>query len=364
MQLKRFEAPNMQEACRKIKSELGDDAVIFSTRTVGPQGRAGTRKHASRVEVTAAIERKKKIDMYDGRDDGSSRFSAGDCEAGQNDDKQYGLDAAGPLSDENGIVPHCLKDQYESMVHAGFNRERAWFLLGETYASFKNNGDGMSVYDILIHKVGCRLPVKGPIRVTPGVKKAAALIGPTGVGKTTTIAKIAAQCLRDYSLQVKIITIDTYRIAAVEQMRVYARILGVPFAVAESPEMLKDEVQQNDGSDIVLIDTPGSNLLVNDNINELRRWLECSDLIESHLLLSATSSEDVLAECLMRVGCACADYLIVTKMDERIQKGRLFDVISTSSVPLSYITTGQRVPEDIRPATARLLSSMMLKGTC
>ncbi|MEI6126315.1 MAG: flagellar biosynthesis protein FlhF, partial [Pseudomonadota bacterium] len=192
--------------------------------------------------------------------------------------------------------------------------------------------------------------------------KILAFIGPTGVGKTTTLAKIAAQFSADPHIKVKIVTMDTYRIAAVEQLKIYAKIMGLPVAVVSNKQELARELEAQDDTNLMLIDTAGRNYRDNEQIAELSTWLRSYKTIEAHLLLSATTSEEVLASTIQCFQKARVDRIIITKVDESIRQGHLYNLVVSSKIPVSYVTTGQRVPEDIMPATARNLSGIFLNG--
>jgi flagellar biosynthesis protein FlhF len=189
-----------------------------------------------------------------------------------------------------------------------------------------------------------------------------ALIGPTGVGKTTTIAKLAANYRLKLGRKVGLITIDTYRIAAVAQLRTYAEILGVPLKAALTAGELHEAIQALRDMDVVLIDTAGRSQHNQIQIGELRSFMGAARPDQMHLVVSATASRACTQSVLDQFGPLGANHLIVTKLDEAGTFGVFLNVSSAEGMPLSYVTTGQGVPNDISRANADHLAECILTG--
>jgi flagellar biosynthesis protein FlhF len=187
-----------------------------------------------------------------------------------------------------------------------------------------------------------------------------ALIGPTGVGKTTTLAKLAAHYLSSYSNSVALITIDTYRIAAVEQIKVYGEIMYLPVEVVISPEQLQDSLDRHSDKSLILIDTAGRSPRDTMSIQELIPFLRPDLNIEKHLVLSATTRENELLDAIKRFEKVGIDRTIFTKVDECNKNGVILNVQIHNSAPLSYITNGQRVPEDLLQINRRSVAELIL----
>jgi len=177
-----------------------------------------------------------------------------------------------------------------------------------------------------------------------------ALVGPTGVGKTTTLAKIAAAYLSRYSHSVALITIDTYRIAAVEQLKVYGEIMGLPVEVVINPEQLEKALERHSDKDLILIDTAGRSPRDGFCIKELADFLKPELNIDKHLVLSATTREHELLDAIDRFQELGINHTIFTKIDECANLGILLNVQIQNANPVSYFTNGQRVPEDLLEA--------------
>jgi flagellar biosynthesis protein FlhF len=205
----------------------------------------------------------------------------------------------------------------------------------------------------------------GFIQVSPpdfsaqGPQKRIAFVGPTGVGKTTTLAKIAARCIAQFKKSVALITIDTYRIAAVEQLKVYGEIMGLPVDVVLTPGQLEKALHNHRHKDVILIDTAGRSPKDTVSIEELAAFMPDDLNIEKHLVLSAGTREKELHETVSHFQKLDLDKTIFTKIDECSNLGVILNTQLNNPAPLSYITNGQRVPEDLlaidRDAVARLV---------
>jgi flagellar biosynthesis protein FlhF len=212
----------------------------------------------------------------------------------------------------------------------------------------------------LVSKIERDLPLAGPIDLTPGRPRIVAFVGPTGVGKTTTIAKLAVQYALDKKKKVAMVTIDTYRIAAVEQLKIYAKIIDLPFRPVSSPEELNQVLAEFADQDLVLIDTAGRSQRDQSQIKEIRNFLKQSFPVEISLVMSITHKEDTLSAINHQFGFLPIDNIIFTKLDESYTYGSIINQLFKMKKPLSYLTTGQKVPEDIEIATKERIISLVL----
>lgn len=196
-----------------------------------------------------------------------------------------------------------------------------------------------------------------------GRPRTIALVGPTGVGKTTTIAKLAATFKLKQGKQVGLITMDTYRIAAVDQLQTYANIIGVPLHVVSAPAEMAEAVGKCAGCDVVLIDTAGRSQRDDPRLEELRTFLEAAAPHETHLVLSSTCTQRVLEDTIERFSKIRTERIIFTKLDEAVTFGVVLNVLRKVKKRLSYVTTGQEVPHQIEPGRPDRLAALMLGET-
>ncbi|MBK8572347.1 MAG: flagellar biosynthesis protein FlhF [Geothrix sp.] len=204
------------------------------------------------------------------------------------------------------------------------------------------------------------IPVAPPIQLDPGKMRVAALVGPTGVGKTTTLAKLAAYAQLHLKQKVALLTLDTYRMAAVDQLQQYAQILQVPMHVALTVEDLRSALRFYQDRALVLIDTPGHSPKDTDTLNQLRGLLDELPEVETHLVLSATTKPRDLAEIAARYEPLRPTRLLFTKLDETSTYGPILSTLARVKKPLSYLGTGQEVPEALELATSRRVADLIL----
>jgi len=199
-----------------------------------------------------------------------------------------------------------------------------------------------------------------PIKPTPGRRRIVALVGPTGVGKTTTIAKLAANFrLRD-GIKIGLVTVDTFRVAAVEQLRTYAEIIDLPMKVVTSPLEMRRALDELVGLDLILIDTGGRSPRDELKIQELKSLLAEAQADEVHLVLSLTAGVSSLRAACEKFASTNTTALILTKLDEAAGMGSLLTAARKLPLPVSYLTTGQDVPDDIEYANASRMARLVL----
>ncbi len=218
-----------------------------------------------------------------------------------------------------------------------------------------------NVYQKMVLKFGKSEPIKmdhdGPI--------AEIFIGPTGVGKTTTIAKLASELSVTQHKKVALLTVDTYRIAAAEQLRTYASLLEIPFRVIYSVEEMKQAAEDFKDYDYLMVDTAGHSLHndeLKQSVESFIRVLEEEMDCENYLVLSATTKYRDLIEIADAYSEMVAYKLIFTKMDETGAKGNLYNVKMHTGAPIAYITNGQNVPDDIAVFDAQRIVKNLLGG--
>ena len=279
-----------------------------------------------------------------------------------------GPDTDSPASALSADLPDPLVAEYLKLLEQEVAEEIADEIV--TKAVRKLQGDESddaaachrAVHDEVAHRLPAD-PEAGTLRPTDdGRPRTIALVGPTGVGKTTTIAKLAATFKLKQGKQVGLVTMDTFRIAAVEQLRTYAGIIGLPLKVANNAAELREALDgyAADGVDAVLIDTAGRSPRACDKLDELAQILESARPHETHLVLSSTASQKVLLDTAERFACIATDRIIFTKLDEAVSCGVLLNVARRVGKRVSYVTTGQEVPHQIEAGSSDRLASLVM----
>jgi flagellar biosynthesis protein FlhF len=185
-------------------------------------------------------------------------------------------------------------------------------------------------------------------------------VGPTGVGKTTTIAKLAAISALWERRKVLLLTADTYRIAAVEQLRTYAKILGVPMEVIFEPETIDEVLTKHQDTDLVLLDTAGRSQKDTKRVDELSSLYGAFRPDAVHLLIAANMKYRDMLEVVRKTGVVPVTSFLFTKIDETSTYGALLDIVEDFDRPVSFLTTGQNVPNDIEVASGVRFADLLL----
>lgn len=259
-------------------------------------------------------------------------------------------------------VPGELFQLFTNLIDAEVEDEVARELMARlkqtaTPAQLQNTEAALSLLTAMVEK---EIACCGPIVPNTGKRKVIALVGSTGVGKTTTIAKLAANFrLRD-GVKMGLVTVDTYRIAAVEQLRTYAEIIDLPMKVVTSPPEMRRALEELVGLDLVLIDTAGRSPRDELQIQELKSLLSEAACDEVHLVMNLTASLRTLEATARKFAAAGTTSLIVTKLDEAAGMGSLLSLARNVGLPFSYLTTGQDVPDDIEPANPTRIARLIL----
>jgi len=339
MQIKRFEAKDVQEALRQVKEALGEEAIILSTRKIKkPSATLGAYDRA-RVEVIAATDQPANPPAFF-----PVHFASSDrpkerpqSEEGVRED---------PITQRIlsiGLVPEFVNNLLKGI--RGLQKKQGYVRFPDAYRDWLRTQ--------LMEAVEVSAPYLQGAKIW-------AFIGPTGVGKTTTLAKLAAHFHLRMSKRITLITIDTYRIGAIEQLKTYARILGLPLEVAVSREELKEIIGKNRDQDLLLIDTAGRNPHDPAVMEELKDYWTVDAAVENHLVLSATMKDRDLAQMVHRFSTLPIQSYVITKIDETEEYVPIFNQLLRYKKPLSYLTNGQRVPEDIELATKGRVANLIL----
>jgi flagellar biosynthesis protein FlhF len=387
MELKTYRASTMHEALAMVRRDLGPDAAVLHTREVQSRWLFGLVNGPRQIEVTASCD----VNV-------PSRLparSAYEEERGSDDDVVLRHDGPHPfppahsrpqpelhgamqnqLTELQAMVqelcrrsdapchdlPEELFQLFTDLLDSDLGEELARELVERVRTETRGSqlDDLAMVKARLARMIEAEVRVAGPIRITPGRCRLVALVGPTGVGKTTTIAKLAANYRLKEKRRVGLITVDTYRIAAVEQLRTYADIIDLPMQVVSTPREMREAVGRMDKLDMILLDTAGRSPKDEVRIQELRAFLTEADADEVHLVLSSVASARVLEQTAERFAAVGTTSLVLTKLDEATGLGNILSLVRTSRLPLSYLTNGQNVPDDIEVAESTRVARLIL----
>ncbi len=423
MQVKVFEAKDMASGLKMVKEDLGPDALILSTRTLrgGKLGMLGKPMLEITAAIDSAWPEKNNESSCP-RDNGSpfspvqgqnhepltyqnlgmnpplpgetnysdtSQFKINETSKTETGTDQTalsheiselrsiidslshrisGLDSP-PIAPAYVEPEYCARPTNESedpvirlLRSRGLNHQVAGLVARFTgdVIGPQNDGDQQMLLKNLTEAIGRLFTVTNPLSNKLVRQKRISLIGPTGVGKTTTIAKLAAGYLKRFGGKVALITIDTYRIAAVEQLKVYGEIMNLPVEVVIKPTDMAVALSRHSDCDLILIDTAGRSPGNRLEIQDMRTFLKPEYGLENHLLLSATTREIELETIIQQFSCLPINTFIFSKVDECRLLGVLLNMHYSKDTPISYLTNGQRVPEDIIAATPEILAKLIM----
>ena len=264
-------------------------------------------------------------------------------------------------------MPQQLFDMYLRLVGQEISEELADEVINRVRDELEPHEleNEATVRAAVRHHLAAHVPVAAealPEHSPDGRPLTIALVGPTGVGKTTTLAKLAASFKLRHRKKVGLITADTYRIAAVDQLRTYANIIGLPIEVVLTPGEMRQAVFALSDCDAILIDTAGRSHNDVDRIEELKAFLSAADPHEVHLVLSGTAARAVLLRAAEAFGAVGIDKVVLTKLDEAVSFGVFVNVIREIGKSFSFFTTGQEVPDQIEVGRPERLADLVLGG--
>ncbi|NLJ80637.1 MAG: flagellar biosynthesis protein FlhF [Firmicutes bacterium] len=339
MRIKKFTGATMQDAVERLRQEFGPDAVILQTAQKRPWffGRLGRKKY----EVIGAVD---------------PTFKSG----GKAKKQERKPNNGNKMPDIDPAWTSSIQKLFQRLVNSDLPRDLAQQLLKDALSRLPREewNDLNKVWNQLFSAVVEMLDTVEPWEFRGG-QQVVALIGPTGVGKTTTIAKLAASFALIDKKKVGVVTVDTYRIAAAEQLKTYADIIGIPVRVAYSPGELKDALAKMQDRDLILIDTAGRSQNNRLQVGELKSYLEGLD-VEIHLVISATTKQSDAKEIIEAFSLLEFDRLIITKLDETNAPGIVLYAAQNARAPIAFLTAGQGVPEDIEVADREKIAQLIL----
>ncbi|MGZ0085263.1 flagellar biosynthesis protein FlhF [Caldibacillus thermoamylovorans] len=365
MKVKKFIAPSMNEAMKQVRAELGRDAVILRSKEIQTGGLFGLFAK-KKVEVLAGVD----PDPLPRRQPETALFERPPATALEKGDRSFADElkelrrVIGQLSERRlaPAYPPPLAAIEQRLIDQGladsYIREVMERLLERWYAnpSGRSSAAAAGWAKEAVRGLLSSLPFAGAAQA----KKYSILLGPTGVGKTTTLAKIAGRAVLEQGKTVGFITTDTYRIAAIDQLKTYAHILDAPLAVCYNAEEFREAKRKLAHCDLVFVDTAGRNFRDPQYIDELQQTLEFDSETETLLVFAATGKYEDMRAIYSRFSRLPIDRLIVTKLDETDSFGAIVNVLLDSRLGAAYFTNGQNVPDDMVDASAERLVHLLL----
>jgi flagellar biosynthesis protein FlhF len=409
MRLKKFVGHTLKEATESMKRELGTEAIVVSSRRItrgGPLNIFGR----DMFEVTAAIDdvtlgqqnsyrsrpatpafqqqlgrSARELDEQDtlaGLRKIASQYERGNADnrpVRRSQDGTEIVELRNDMEDLKGTLktivdhlkysrmpalPDVLEKAFTRLVQHEVEEQLAVDIIQTVLA--RSSHDQMTNKQYLERQIVSALagliPQAGPERPRKKKSRVVALVGPTGVGKTTTIAKLAAIHKLVNGQDVGLISADTYRIGAIEQLRTFAGIADIPMEVVYKPSEMPIAVRKFRAKDIVFVDTVGRSQRSSKDLADLAKFVSAADPDETHLVVNASTSLRTAENIIEQFKLVSPNRLLFSKLDEAVSYGPLLSLVHRHHIPLSYVTTGQAVPDDIRTVDAAQFAAMIYAG--
>lgn len=379
MIIKKYVVNDMNEALNKIKSELGRDAVIISSRKIKKGGIFGLFSKKF-IEVTAGAYETKKYDDYETSADSTSME-----ESIKALKKAMEKHSNKPLLSEDNYIRKPVKDtnikknsedkilkemkEMKELINGLSNEKTQGDSLNN---KIKSKFRDLDINDKTIEKMlidlngnfnddNIKKVIKNNINVCDIDENGIiVLVGPTGVGKTTTIAKLAGKFSLIEKKKVGLITVDTYRIGAVEQLRTYADIMGIPFSVVITLKEMDEAIKSMSDCDVILVDTTGRSSKNEMQLSELRAFVEKTGTENINLVISCTTKDKDIEAIVNGYSKLNYKSLIITKLDETTTYGSIINIMNYANKAACYFTIGQNVPDDIKKLSVEKICSIIL----
>ncbi len=374
MQIKRYEAQSTKEAIKKIKADLGSDAIVLSSKRLNGKLEVLAAKDDNNGILKESDvgkeekEEKEEIDTFSIiRSEVSelkSLIMGFKKERGIHAELAELKETMNVLFDvlgvqRNGRVSSPLSKVYYHLISIGVSKERACGLI-EKLKTDGSTAEPANYYHALN---AAEDMIKNSIASSyrnVEKKRISAFVGPAGEGKTTTLAKLAARCLFEESLTVGIITMDTYRIGAAEQLKTYADIMDIPVEIASEKKEFDRALNKFSNKDIILVDTPGKSSGDEKYLLKLKEFLEPDTSMETNLVLSMTSSRESMMDVVTRFGIIDYSSIIFTKLDDSRKSGSIYNVMDHTGKPVFYVADGQNVPRDLKKMDPAKLARLIV----
>lgn len=416
MIIKKYKAKSEQEAILMARDELGPEAIVMNVKTIKPGGFMRLFKK-TKVELTAAIDdhMADKADSAEKKDEaerGNNSYQFGDAFSGKKE--LYSEEAKNAIEEKINSIAKLLEQQMAIKKEAAMETEPVQYVYSASAAAdslqtadmqdkasvqgeaarskvvelihkqLTDNEVKREYADIIVEEVdeaGDKQPIDNALAnvyqkivlklgeiasLQPGEDKPkiVSFVGNTGVGKTTTMAKLASKCKLEDKLSVAMLSVDTYRIAAIEQLKTYANILNAPMDVIYTPEDMQKCVEKYQDYDVILVDTAGRSHRNEEQREDLKAILDSVSEYEQeiYLVVSATIKYSDLYD-IAETYSKCFDYRIIfTKLDETKGLGSILNLKLDIGKPLSYVTWGQNVPDDIGVLNPQIIAKKLLGG--
>lgn len=367
MQIKKFAAPTLKEAIAKMKEELGEEAIVLSTKVFEGDIKAGREKM---FEITSGIEDDFDTNKSEVKKEEPAKSKSFESELKKLTEKIYGksktpemtgaektgkqTSLSAELREEIGNVAAILNQREVEKNNVDTIIKQL-----EKYSAFIT---AKNLDSYVISTIGSLIPTS-PFEVEKnGSPKIISLVGPTGVGKTTCIAKLAVISKILHKLDIGLISIDTYRLGALDQLKTFSEVSNIDFLVAYEPSDLIKAVNKFKKKNLIFIDTVGRSQNNKTLLEGINQFLDSVKVDEVYLVLNTTSTTKNMLDVAEKFKVLNYDSFVFTKLDEAVSCGNILNLVSKFNKPVKYLTNGQVIPDDILAADPEFIANLIYSG--
>lgn len=376
MQIKKFIAPTLRQASLQMKQELGSDAVILGTRVLYGDNAGGSNRM---FELTAGIEEEEKILEYANSVE-DNEFSHLENNFSDEIQKLSSKIFINPVSKNTSLAKRDLNlsspktaeetdvnidKELKEIVDTLFNREVQKPIISSILnqlKKYKNFLHPTNIDSYVLSSIASIISTAKFEVNKKGRPKKVALVGPTGVGKTTCIAKLAVISKILHNLDVGLISIDTYRLGALDQLRIFSEISNIEMLVAYEPSDIPKLLNSFKKKDIIFIDTAGRSQKNIDQLEKTNEFLSAAKVDDTYLVLSSTGTTKNLYDVADKFRVFKYNSVVFTKIDEAVTFGNILNIVTNFDIPVSFLSNGQVIPDDIISADSEFIANMVYTG--
>ncbi len=375
MQIKKYLAPTLKQATSQMKAELGGDAMILGTRVIYDKEYNGSKKT---FEITAGIDESESFEstgnytksnkpvLNENFSDELKKLSNKifinpPSFNNANSTVNKKIKSSPVKKDIVSIRQKELKEIIDLLYHRDVQKKVLTSLIAQL-KKYKGYLDSSDLESYVLSSISSMIPTYN-FEVNKNKKpKKVALVGPTGVGKTTCIAKLAVISKILHNLNVGLISVDTFRLGAIDQLRIFSEVSNIDMLVAYEPSDIPRLINSFKDKDIIFIDTAGRSQKNVEHLKKAKEFLTAGKVDETYLVLSATSTSKNLFDVAEKFKLFGYNSVIFTKIDEAVTYGNILNIVTNFDVPVSFLTNGQVIPDDIISADPEFISKMILTG--
>ena len=364
MQIKKFTAKTLKEAIAEMKMDFGEEAIVLSTKVIDSFNNGIDQKL---FEITAGLDEEESIEKHEQSRE-QAKVQDFQTEMKKLTEKIYGVPNTEKITanvknrpPSENMSNEDIKEIRKQLLDKDLKLDIVDTVI-EKIAQYSPFVDNDNREDYLLSTLGSMIPTSDFELSKQSKPKVISLVGPTGVGKTTCIAKLAVISKILHNLDIGLISIDTYRLGALDQLKIFSEISNIDFLVAYEPNDITKFMKKFKNKDIVFIDTVGRSQNNTKLLTAINDFLKKVKVDETYLVLNSTSDYKVMLDVAKKFKILNYDAFVFSKLDEAFSFGNIVNLVNEINIPIKYLTNGQVIPDDIIAADSEFIANMVYSG--